>query len=375
MAEAGTVTLKFTKAEPGSFQTVVDEKIKEYFSKNGIAMTGNKKLYIKSAIIFTAFIVAYIAILTSTTLLGSQGNFVIFLWMMAWYVLLGFIIPGIGFNVMHDAVHGSYSHNKKVNRILGFWGGDAMGVSTFAWNIKHNVLHHTFTNIDHYDDDITQEPMFRLSPHQEWLPQHRYQHWYAKVLYCFLSLQWSLFNDYKKVVIHGKVLNRELKAKREDYVRFFIGKGVNLGIFILPAFFLPHWSFALIGFLVMHFITGYTLSIVFQMAHIVEGTSFVEGSATGKVNMSFKEHQVVTTANFGMYDQFLTWYVGGLNYQIEHHLFPKISHVHYPAISVIVQEVARNYNVEYNVFESFGSAKRSHFDHLKMLGQKPAQRA
>lgn len=361
--------IKFVAAKPGDFQTTVDEEVKNYFKENQIAMTGNKSLYMKSFILFGAFIIAYIGILTSSTLFASQGNLIIFLWTMVWYALLGFIIPGIGFNVMHDAIHGSYSDNKKLNSIIGFWGGDAMGVSTFAWNLKHNILHHTYTNIDHHDDDIVQWPMFRLSPYQQWLPRHRHQHWYAKVLYCFLSLQWSLFNDFKKVLVNGKVLQRELKAKRKDYVRFFAGKAANISLFALPAFFLPHWWYALIGFVGMHCIVGYTLSIVFQMAHVVEGPSFVAEPETGRMKITVKEHQLYTTANFDMYNTFITWYVGGLNYQIEHHLFPNISHIHYPDISSIVQKNADKFGLPYHVFDTFALAKKSHFEHLKMMGK------
>lgn len=361
--------LKFTKSGPNSFHSVVKTRVDKYFIDNQLSKTGDWRLYYKSIILFLAFAIAYATILVAT----QASN----LWAMIGlltlgYGMLGFIIPGLGFNVMHDAVHGSYSKNKTLNNWIAFFSGDTNGASTLAWALKHNKLHHTFTNIHNHDEDITQSPMFRISPDDPWFPMHRYQHRYAHVLYCILSLHWSIVNDIRKVVFERAVLDEELKASTREYIRFALGKLVYYSLFILPMFLLPHWWYGLVGFVGMHCIAGYTLSIVFQMAHVVEGTAFVAEPLDGeKIQTSWREHQMRTTANFAMDNAFLTWYVGGLNFQIEHHLFANISHVHYPAISKIVQQTAKEFDVTYHQFDTFKEARQSHFHQLRAMGRKP----
>lgn len=345
---------------PHPFKSLLDERIDQYFNSRQIPVRGNWKLYSKTLILFTALFGVYAVVLSiqpptwlSLVLCG----------------LLGFIQATIGFNVMHDAAHGSYSDNPRLNNIIAFLGGDLMGGSTFLWKIKHNILHHTYTNIDGLDDDIAKYPIFRLHPKQERRWFHRYQHIYSLPLYFFTTVNWILFDDYWKLAT-GKINHTEIRAlKTRDHVEFWLGKLLNLFLFlVIPIYVFGVWK-ALAGFLVMHGVLGITLALVFQMAHAVEEAEFPIPSDRNKIENEWALHQVKTTVNFAMNNPVISWLVGGLNYQVEHHLFPKISHIHYPEISRIVQQTCKDLQITYHAFPTFGQALVSHFSYLKQTGR------
>jgi linoleoyl-CoA desaturase len=351
--------LTFTN-NPHPFKTMLDERINAYFSQQHIEERGNWKLYSKTIILFVALFTVY------GTILSIQPP----TWMsLVLCGLLGFIQATIGFNVMHDAAHGSYSNNNTLNRVVAFLGGDLMGGSTFMWKIKHNILHHTYTNIDGLDDDIAKYPMFRLSPHQKRLWFHQYQHIYSLILYFFTTVNWILFDDYLKVATK-KINHTEIRTfKTADHVEFWLGKLLNIGLFLLiPIYVFGFWQ-AIVGFLIMHGVLGITLALVFQMAHAVEEATFPLPNDKNKIENEWALHQVKTTVNFAMNNRVISWLVGGLNYQVEHHLYPKISHVHYPEISKIVRKTCDDLNISYLAFPTFSEALVSHFTYLRQLGR------
>lgn len=349
-----------------SFQTKLTERVNEYFSRNGLSKKGDWRLHTKTAVLFSSFAIAYACILFAPYI-ATQLNIHVLWIIVTMSVPLGLIVAAMGFNVMHDASHKSYSDNPKVNNLMAFVGGDLMGGSTFIWNIKHNRLHHTFTNIEGYDDDIAKYPMFRMNVHQKRLWFHKYQFLYAPVLYMILSMHWTIINDATRMV-KGKVLIKELRPKQKDIWMFILGKALHFILFVgVPMIVAPVWWYTLVGFAVMHVTIGLTLAFVFQMAHVVEGTAFPEPPKMDEWML----HQLETTSNFAMNDKLLSWYVGGLNFQIEHHLFSNISHIHYPALSKIVQRTCKEFGIPYNSFPTFRQALWSHFVYLKKMGRKP----
>lgn len=345
---------------PRPFKTMLDERIDQYFKQHAIAQRGNWKLYSKTIILLVSLFTVY------GIILSIQPPTLISLILCG---LLGFIQATIGFNVMHDAAHGSYSDNSRLNNFIAFLGGDLMGGSTFLWKIKHNILHHTYTNIDGLDDDIAKYPIFRLSPHQGRRWFHKYQHIYSIPLYFFTTFNWILFDDYWKLVTK-KINTTEIRTmKTSDHVEFWLGKLINLSLFfILPIFVFGFWQ-ALLGFFVMHAVLGLTLALVFQMAHAVEEAEFPEPNDQSKIENEWALHQVQTTVNFAMNNKVISWLVGGLNYQVEHHLYPKISHIHYPAISKIVRKTCSDLGITYHAFPTFWKALVSHFTYLKQVGR------
>jgi linoleoyl-CoA desaturase len=137
----------------------------------------------------------------------------------------------------------------------------------------------------------------------------------------------------------------------------------------LPIYLLGFGTW-LIGFLIISMVTGFLLSIVFQLAHTVEHTEFpMPEQPSNKIDNDWAIHQVATTANFATNNKLISWLVGGLNFQIEHHLFPKVSHIHYPAISKIIKQACEEHGIKYNEFRKMRDAIVSHYYYMRKLGQ------
>jgi linoleoyl-CoA desaturase len=280
-------------------------------------------------------------------------------------VLLGLVLAGIGFNVQHDASHGAYARSRGVNRVLAH-GLDLLGGSSYVWRTKHNHLHHTHPNVAGRDDDIDIGILGRLSPAHRRLPFHRLQHFYLWILYGFLSAKWFLLDDFVALArgrVGGGVLPRPGTV---DLIVLFAGKVVFATMaFVLPALFHPFWV-VLIFYGVTSFTLGLTLAIVFQLAHCVEEADF---STAGDEEGDFALRQLGSTVDFAHGNRLLTWYLGGLNYQVEHHLFPRICHVHYPALAPIVRQACADHGVTHRTHPTFRSALRSHYRWLRRMGR------
>jgi linoleoyl-CoA desaturase len=272
---------------------------------------------------------------------------------------------------MHDACHGSYSTKSWVNNILGLTL-NALGGNSFIWKFKHNIVHHTYTNVDGIDDDIAKSPIMRQCTTQKWVPAHKFQHIYVILVYAISSFAWVALMDFNKY-FSRKIHNTPLqKMSTSDHVVFWISKVLYAIFYVaLPIYLVGAKQWA-IGFGAMQVTMGLTLALVFQLAHVVEHVEFESAGLDPKViDDEWAAHQVKTTANFAPDNLLINWYVGGLNYQVEHHLFPRISHVHYPAISKIVQKTCEDFNLPYNTYPTMSESIVSHFKMMKKLGQKP----
>ncbi len=350
---------KFPVVRP-SLHTELKNRVKVYFDTNNIEQTGNNQLYFKAILFFTMFVLVYL-------------HLVIF--QPVWYVallecvLMGGLVAAIGFNVMHDGSHGSFSQKKWQNKIASY-SMSMLGASHIMWNVKHNMIHHSFTNVDGVDDDIEIGIMMRFAPTQPHLKFHRFQHLYFGFLYSLMYVFWVFYSDYQKYFT-GKIGNVPLKKfTRKEHIMFWVVKVFHLITYVIIPIavfgFLP-W---LVGFLTLGFVAGFILSIVFQLAHTVEDTEFpVADIETNRLPDEFAKHQIKTTANFATDNKLISWLVGGLNFQIEHHLFPKISHIHYPEISKIVKEVCEEYEIEYIEYPTMRRAVQAHVRFLKEMGR------
>ncbi len=359
--------VSFNNKEAG-FYKAINAEADSYFKSHQIKKTGNAQLYIKTVILISAALMIYLSVLLIST---------------PWYLtltlglLLGIVSACIGFNVMHDANHGSYSSRKWINETLSLTM-NALGGNSFIWKYKHNILHHTYPNVDGVDDDIAKSPLIRMCETQPWKPAHRIQHLYTPLLYALSSLIWVLFQDFEKY-FKPKLSDEAMsdRMKPADHVIFWISKLLYIFFYIVLPIWVTGWSNWLIFFLALHAGLGFTLAIVFQLAHVVESTIFesVSKGETKKLPNEWAIHQVLTTANFSPRSKVITWLAGGLNYQVEHHLFPRVSHIHYPALSKIVKEKCVEFNLPYHSIPTLGSAISSHFRFIKMLGKKPVQAA
>ena len=288
--------------------------------------------------------------------------------LFALYMVAGLGMAGIGMGVMHDAVHGSYSSNQRINKIMGY-SFNLIGSNANIWRIQHNVLHHTFTNIDESDEDIHAPFFLRFSPHARLYWIHRFQHLYVWFFYGLSTLTWITTKDFVKLSRYKKLgLIKGSAEFRTEILKIAAWKIVYYSYaLVLPIIMVPLAPWIIIlAFLSMHFITGILISLVFQTAHVMPGTDFPLPDKDGLIANNWAIHQLVTTSNFAPKNNFLFWMIGGLNYQVEHHLFPNICHIHYKKISAIVEKTAKEYGIPYLSKKTFISAIG---DHTKMLYQ------
>ncbi|MFI5150467.1 MAG: fatty acid desaturase family protein [Bacteroidia bacterium] len=359
--------VRFSNSGPDQtlFYSTLRNRVDGYFTENNISKHCNREMVVKTIILLLAYIVPFVAML----ILHPSFLISLVLWL-----IMGLSAAGVGMSVMHDANHGAYSQNKTVN----FWLGgtlNLMGGSIFNWKMQHNLLHHTYTNIHDMDDDIDPKAFMRFSPHSKVRLYHKVQFIYAFFFYGVLTLYWALVKDFIQFAKYKREgINRNTPGENTKVIlNMIITKVFYVGIFIfLPifVFHLPVWN-VISGFLLMHFVAGIVLTVVFQLAHTVEGTSHPVPNDKGTIENNWAVHQMNTTVNFSRRNKWISWYVGGLNFQVEHHLFPTICHVHYPNIAGIVKQTAEESGVPYLENITFLNALQSHIRTLKRFGGLP----
>lgn len=364
MAKDITQRVKFPHGGKESFSKTLNARVNQYFKENNIPKTGGTRMYLKTVVIVGIYVVPLILLLSGqvTNTLAIVG-----LWST-----MGVGIAGIGMAVMHDANHGSYSKNSTVNDLIGYFL-NLIGGSAENWKIQHNILHHTFTNIEGLDADITTFPMLRFSPFAKRRSIHRFQHIYAWFFYGLMTVSWVFMKDFKQLVDYQNsgMTGRYTKGFGAVIARVMILKLLYLTVTLaLPIYILPIPWYGTVGcFFLMHFIGGLILGMVFQAAHIMEVCEFTMPDDEGMMNDQWAIHQLKTTTDFAPNNKLLSWFVGGLNFQVVHHLFPKIGHVHYPALAPIVQRTAEEYGLKYQCIPTFTEAVAGHASMLRALGQ------
>ncbi|MCS3797309.1 fatty acid desaturase family protein [Niastella sp. OAS944] len=336
--------------------------VESYFSENQLKKTGNWKLYTKTVILIPSAITIYILLLTIHLPVIIA---------LALCMLLGLMLACIGFNIMHDACHGSYSDKKWMNNLLGLTL-NAIGGNAFFWKQKHNIIHHTYTNIEGADDDIAQSKLLRQSPTQKWMPIHKYQHVYLTLAYSLTLFMWVSIRDFQKYFtkkIHNTTLHQ---MDKKEHIMFWTSKVLYVFFYILLPILTVGPLAWFIGYATMGITTGILISYVFQLAHAVEGPEFDSVGIEDKmIETEWAVHQIKTTANFAPRNKVLSWLLGGLNFQVEHHLFPRISHIHYPALSLIVRQHCVQHGLPYHCFNRVSTAISSHVRTMKKLGRNP----
>lgn len=355
--------IKFINKDKTQFFNVLKERVDNYFIENNISQHANTTMVIKTIVMLSLYFVPYILIMT-------QGYSTFGMWICS--LVMGLGLAGIGMSVMHDANHGAYSSNAFVNKMLSlsltFVGGDNKN-----WKTQHNILHHTYTNIHNHDRDIDNKVIMRFSPAGKYKKIQKFQVAYVFVFYAIMSLYWTTAKDFVQYIQFIKEgLNRESKFDRvRTLATIIFWKIIYWGyIIVLPTILLDlSLGQVLLGFLSLHVVAGLILSIVFQLAHVVEDTTFPEPDLKGNIENEWAIHQLNTTADFSKDNWLITYYVGGLNYQAIHHLFPRICHVHYPEIAPIVEQTAKEFGVPYLYNESLGTAFLSHLRVISRLGR------
>lgn len=361
-----TPHIKFSRVDSAKFFRTLNKRVNSYFKENKIERTGNWKLHIKAIVMFSLYLTPYFLLLTLDFPTWAQLLFTI---------VMGVGMAGVGMNVMHDANHGSYSSKKWINKVMG-GSMYILAGNVYNWQVQHNVLHHTYTNIHGHDEDMEAGRVIRFSKHAKWRRFHKFQQYYSVLLYGLLTFNWAITTDFKQTrrYLSKKLSYGKLPKPITQWSILIITKLIYMGVWIvIPIlFFNIAWWKILIGFFIMHYVAGLILSIVFQLAHIVEDTDMPLPDKTGSMKNTWAIHQLFTTVNFSTKNKVVNWFTGGLNHQVEHHIFPNISHVHYSKISEIVRETALEFNLPYHEYKTTRGAIVAHFKYLKQMGLKPA---
>jgi linoleoyl-CoA desaturase len=351
---------KLSFATGGDFIADTRREVELLLGSAGTRSRGRIQLYVKTFVALSIWLASW------TTLVIVRPGVPLELLALVGFVL-GTIL--IGFCVQHDANHGAYFRTRRSNHLLG-WTSDALlGFSSYAWRVKHNVAHHTYTNVDEYDDDISQTPFVRLAPTQGQRSWYRLQHIYIWPLYCMMLLRWQTGAD-AAALLRGRIGRSPMRAPRRwDLAGLVAGKAIFICFAIVAPLLVYPWWVVAVGYIGYTMATSLVTATTFQLAHCVEEAGFTSADELTAHKRLWAVHEVETTVNFCPRNPFLTWVLGGLNFQIEHHLFPRVAHTHYPQIAEIVRRNAAKHGVRYTAQPSLRAALRSHQRHLRTLGR------
>jgi len=357
----GVTRVSFKGKNDRNFVTDLKNEVNRYFEENNLSKNADYRMVLKTIILLSVYFGSYALIISGA---------------LSWPVMLGLCVvmgigmAGIGFSVSHDALHGAYTSNNLMNRLLGY-SFDLLGANGYIWKITHNVVHHTYTNIHEHDEDLEVAEFIRLSPHADYKSIHKAQHYLAFVAYSFATLFWVFIKDYKYFFKDHLGPYENKSHPVSEWITLIVTKIIYYTyMLVIPMLVLSiTWWQLLIGFMAVHLTAGVILGVIFQLAHVVEGTDHPTENVEGNIENTWMIHQMETTSDFAHENKLLCWYIGGLNYQIEHHLFPKICSIHYPDIAPIVQRVAEKHGVPYHYQETLGKAINSHYKTLKKFGK------
>jgi linoleoyl-CoA desaturase len=353
-------SLPFT--QQGKFRKTVNERVNAYLRENNLPARDVPAMRLKTAIALAWWLSAYLLLL-----LGHFPPLVNITLCLVWAMA----IAAVGFNVMHDASHDGFSANPRINRLVCL-SGEMLGMSKFRWRTKHNVWHHTYTNIAGFDDDVESYGLMRLTPRAPWKPLYKIQAWYSPLVYSLIGFDF-IMRDFMMVFIGKSDANHVYpKMNAADKVTFWGGKlFFFVTMLLLPLLVFPWWQ-VLIGFMIVMLITGIILAVFFQLAHINTDAAFPEPVGDPPhIDNEWAVHQVEATVDFAPGNRLLSWYAGGLNFQIEHHLFPHLCHLNYPRIAPIVRATCEEFGIRYKCYPTWRGAIASHWRELVLLGRTP----
>ena len=347
-------------APPTAFRKDLDTEVALFFGQQGISRQGSHALWTKTAVLGIWLAVSY--------------GVLVFVARQPWQIALSAAslacaMAGIGFNVQHDGGHRSYAASSAVNRGMAF-SLDLMGGSSYFWHYKHGIAHHGYPNVAGFDDDVYIGALGRLTPHDRRFWFHRFQHIYIWLLYALLAIKWQLLDDFRSIIKPGVADTKVPRPARVELLLFWTGKVLFFGLALALPMFFHAWPGVVVVFLFTGAILGLLLGVVFQLAHCLGEAAFAQPPLPGQImERDWATHQVESTVDFARDSGILTWFIGGLNFQIEHHLFPRVCHTHYPALSKIVERVCHTHGVHYTAHTTASAALGSHYRWLRHLGR------
>lgn len=352
---------KFNKNFSSNFYSTLNTRVKSYFKSNQLSPYGNTGLFLKIILFYIIYFFLYTCLVFDLI----QKQYIMFV-----VILFGLTSALIGLNVSHDAVHKALFRSSLLNRIFSY-SFDMIGMSSYIWKLKHNIIHHNFPNLQKCDFDIEAAPIIRMSPADRLKPFHRYQHIYAPFIYLFFSITLVFISDIKIMFFTNRGSIDGKQHPSSQILIFIFGKIAYLFFILgLPLLLLPYTVFEILGaFLLMHFLLSFVLAFVLLPAHVFEATVFPKINADETIQEDWAIYQMKTTLDYSRKSRFLNSIFGGFNLNVTHHLFPRICHIHLIPIANIVKKTAKEYDVDYNE-TSFWYAIISHFRMLKLLGKQ-----
>ena len=326
-------------------------------TSRGRPSVGDPRLQLKAALIVVWFGLSYGALLCSPTLAAALFA----------ALSLALAASALGFGVFHDANHRTLFKRPAANLRAARLCSVLLGPSRHFWVHKHQGLHHRQPNVIGWDDDLETRGLLRLSPACAWEARFRRQEVKAVLYYGLNTLEWLFWKDFR--CLAGGRLNEwhAITLDRRERTELLVCKSLYLVLFVLPPFLLLPLAWAIAAFILFHVVLSWLLAVVFQVAHLTPGMEF-DGVRAGD---DWALHQIRTTADFATRSRLVTWFTGGLNHQIEHHLFPNVAHTHYSRLRPIVRAVAERQGLRCHELGGVFSAVRQHFALLKALGARP----
>jgi linoleoyl-CoA desaturase len=348
------------KFAPGSnFWSEVRGLVSEHLASeaaHGRPSIGDPRAISQAAVILIWSAFSYGALLGATSFLGALLAALCFACASA----------AAGFCIFHDANHGTLFRRPYLNLMTARVCSAVLGPSRHLWVQKHGH-HHRQPNVYGWDDDLESRGALRLSPRCAWESRFRRQELKALFFYSVNTIEWLFWKDFHCLATGRLNHWQDAKLNERQRAEFLICKALYFVLFVVPPFVILPPTWAVSAFIVFHLVLSWALALVFQMAHLTPGVDF-NGVHSGD---DWAMHQVRTTADFATGSRIATWLTGGLNHQIEHHLFPKVAHTHYSRLRPIVRAVAQRYGLECHDLGSFASALGQHFALLKNLGKRP----
>ena len=356
----GGPTIKPKFVSPDKFLNVLRSRVDDYFASTGLPRRDCPAMYRKTAVMLLWYVATYVALVFFTTSLWAA---------IPLAILLGISMAGIGFNIQHDGGHNGYSERPWMNRLAAMTM-DMLGASSYIWHQQHNVVHHSYANIHEHDADIDLSIFGRLCPSQKRFWFHRWQQFYLWPLYSLVAIKWQFVDDFRDC-IKGRICGHRFQRPRGRDLAVFVGGKL---FFATTAFVIPmllHGPLVAISFyLLASLVQGFIMSVVIQLAHAVEDVEFPLPADDGRMGSSWAVHQVLTTVDFARDSRIVSWYTGGLNFQTVHHLFPRVCHVNYPALSRIVEQTCGEFGLPYREHPTFWAGMVSHYRWLRTMGKK-----
>ncbi len=356
-----TNAIIFPKAPEETFLQELRQEVNQYFEKAGIDRFANRLAKTKALLLFSTFVCLYLGMLTAGNHLGQY---------LFCCSFLGPVSVFLALNVGHDAAHHTLSRKRHVNDIL-VNVFSLFGVSGYMWKMRHVHTHHVFPNIPGMDQDIGQSELARVHPRISWRNFHRWQHLYMPLLYLIYSLHWFLYRDFKDF----SVLRFGARTLVRHPARAFWGMVLTKVLFLTALIGLPLWLTTLgigwiaLGFLLTEMMASLFVTFVLVASHVGEGAEFPVPNEKGEMPYSWALHQIRTTTDFATDNALITHLYGGFNHHVVHHLFPHVSHIHYPVLTQLLEKKLKAHQIPYAYHPTLGQALRAHHRHLVNLGR------